>query len=86
MDRFDHGNGYEHQDCNRRTNSHGYGEFKLKMDFPPFNGTLHIEEFIEWMAKVERFFDYMNIDEDKQVKLVVLRLKGCLLQPGETRQ
>lgn len=51
-------------------------DYKLKMDIPPFNGTLHIEEFIEWMAEVDRFFDYVNIPEDQKVKLVIVRFKG----------
>lgn len=53
-----------------------YGGYKLKMDISPFNGTLHIEEFIEQMAKVERLFDYMNIPEEQQVKLVLVRFEG----------
>lgn len=48
----------------------------MKMDIPPFNGTLHIEDFIEWMAKVERFLDYMQIPEEQQVKLVLVRFEG----------
>lgn len=53
-----------------------YEEFKLKMDIPSFNGALHIEEFIEWMIEIERFFDYMNIEKKRQVKMIVLRFKG----------
>lgn len=48
-----------------RKQNRGYVEFKLKMDMPTFNGTLHIENFIEWMIEVERFFDYMNIEGGK---------------------
>lgn len=44
------------------------------MDLSSFNGQLHIEEFLDWMAKVERFFDYIEIAESKKVKLVALKL------------
>lgn len=56
MDRYDGGDGYDPQDRKRRTNTNGYEEYKLKMDIPHFSGNRHIEEFIEWMAEVERFF------------------------------
>lgn len=59
------------RDYNRNQNN-----YKLKMDIPTFNDSAHIEEFLEWIIEVERFFDYMDIDEDQQVKLVVLRFKG----------
>lgn len=53
-----------------------FGAYKLKIDIPPFNRTLHIEEFIEWMVEVNLFFDCMNIPKDQQLKLVIVRFKG----------
>uniref|UniRef100_A0A6N2LCX1 CCHC-type domain-containing protein n=1 Tax=Salix viminalis TaxID=40686 RepID=A0A6N2LCX1_SALVM len=50
--------------------------FRMKMDLPSFNGQLQIEGFLDWLAVVERFFDYMDIPEDKKVKLVAYRLMG----------
>ena len=50
--------------------------FQIKMDLPGFNGQLQIEAFLDWLVLVERFFDYMDILEDKKVKLVVYRLLG----------
>jgi hypothetical protein len=50
--------------------------FRMKMDLPSFNGQLQIEGFLDWLAVVERFFDYMEILEDKKVKLVAYRLMG----------
>lgn len=61
---------------NRVYHRRGQTEFKLKMDIPHFNGSMHIEDFIDWMTEVGRFFDYMNIEEERKVKLVVLRFKG----------
>jgi hypothetical protein len=50
--------------------------FWMKMDLPSFNGQLQIEGFLNWLAAVERFFDYMEIPEDEKVKLVAYRLMG----------
>jgi len=50
--------------------------FRMKMDLPSFNGQLKIEGFQDWLAVVERFFDYMKIPKDKKVKLVAYRLLG----------
>ena len=45
------------------------------MELPTFNGQLHIEELLDWLNEVERFFDYMEIPDDKKVKLVAYKLK-----------
>ena len=50
-------------------------EFKLKVNVPSFNGNLGIKNFLDWIAEIERFFEYMEILEDKQVKLMAYRLK-----------
>ena len=50
--------------------------FQMKMDLPSFNGQLQIEGFLDWLAVVERLFDYMEIPKDKKVKLVTYSLIG----------
>ena len=65
-----------------RGNRRGYQKepdrqmFRMKMDLPSFNGQLQIEGFLDWLVLIERFFDYMDIPEDKKVKLVAYRLLG----------
>ena len=46
------------------------------MDLPSFNGRLHIEDFLDWVHTVENFFDYLNISEENQVKLMAYKLKS----------
>ena len=48
----------------------------MKMDLPSFDDRLHIEDFLDWVHTVENFFDYLNILEKNQVKLVAYKLKG----------
>ncbi|PKU86182.1 hypothetical protein MA16_Dca002013 [Dendrobium catenatum] len=62
----------------RRGNQHAnpQGEFRVKLDIPFFDGRLHIEDYLNWERSVETFFEYMDIEPEKQVKYVACRLKG----------
>ncbi|KAI0530516.1 hypothetical protein KFK09_000060 [Dendrobium nobile] len=53
-----------------------HGEFKVKLDIPYFDGKLHIEDFLDWERAIETFFEYMEIEPEKQVKYVACRIKG----------
>ena len=48
----------------------------MKVELPSFNGNVSIEEYLDWVNEVERFFNYMGIVDDKQVCLVAYKLKG----------
>jgi hypothetical protein len=58
----------------------GPQSFRMKMDLPSFNGQLQIEGFLDWLAIVERFFDYMEIPEDKKSEASRLQINGRSLR------
>lgn len=46
------------------------------MKIPTFNGQMRIEEVMDWLTEVERFFEVMEIPEAQKVKLVSVKLKS----------
>ncbi|KAK9158227.1 hypothetical protein Scep_004801 [Stephania cephalantha] len=51
-------------------------DYKIKINVPYFDGHLHIEDFLDSLNTVEKFFDCMDVPEDKQVKIVAYKLRG----------
>jgi hypothetical protein len=49
---------------------------KAKMDIPVYEGNLDVEELLDWIRALDKYFDYEDVEEDKKVKHVVTRLKG----------
>jgi hypothetical protein len=47
-----------------------------KMDIPVYEGILDAEELLDWIGALDTYFDYEDVEEDKNVKHVVTRLKG----------
>ena len=47
----------------------------MKIDVSSFDGHLHIEDFLDWHA-IENVFDYMEIPDEKRVKLIIYKLRG----------
>lgn len=50
-------------------------DYRVKADIPLFYGTMGVEEFLDWQIDVDRFFDVMGVPENKQVKMVAVKLK-----------
>jgi hypothetical protein len=50
-------------------------EYQMKIDLLSFDGHLHVEDFLDLVMEVERFFEYISIPEDRKVKLVAYKFK-----------
>lgn len=48
----------------------------MKVDVSTFSGNLDIEDFLDWIVEIGKFFNYIDIPEEKRVKLVASRLKS----------
>jgi len=46
----------------------------MKAGIPYFSGTLDIESFLDWIYKVDKFFDMAYVPMKKQVKFVTYKL------------
>jgi hypothetical protein len=49
---------------------------KAKMEIPMYEGNLDVEELLDWIRALDKYFDYEDVVEDKKVKHVIMRLKG----------
>lgn len=49
---------------------------KLRPEILIDQGSLNIEELVDWINDMENFFDYEEIEEEKKVKFVVTKLKA----------
>jgi hypothetical protein len=46
------------------------------MEVSMYEGNLNVEELLDWISSLDKYFDYEEIDDEKKVKHVVTRLKG----------
>ncbi|OMO63351.1 hypothetical protein CCACVL1_22413 [Corchorus capsularis] len=46
-----------------------------KVEIPEFDGKGQPDDFLDWLHTVERIFEYQDVPENKQVKLVAIKLK-----------
>jgi hypothetical protein len=46
-----------------------------KMDITVYEGNLDVEELLDWIRALDKYFEYEDVEEDKKVKHVVTRLK-----------
>jgi hypothetical protein len=47
-----------------------------KIEVPMYEGNLDVEELLDWISALDKYFDYEEIDDEKKVKHVVTILKG----------
>jgi hypothetical protein len=47
-----------------------------RMEIPMYEGNLDVEDLLDWIRALEKYFDYEEVDDEKKVKHVVMRLKG----------
>ena len=38
------------------------------MDIPVYEGNLDVEELLDWIRTLDKYFDYEDVEEDKKVK------------------
>jgi hypothetical protein len=49
---------------------------RTKMEVPMYECNLNVEELLDWISYLDKYFDYEEIDDEKKVKHAVTRLKG----------
>jgi hypothetical protein len=47
-----------------------------RIEVPMYEGNLEVEELLDWVHAMDKYFNYEYIEEDKMVKHAVTRLKG----------
>ena len=49
---------------------------KFKLEMAPFDGYMHMEDFLDRLDRVEDYFDCMGVEDHLKVRLVTYKLKG----------
>ena len=49
----------------------------MKIDLPSFYGNLDLEDLLDWLKKVDNYFDYTQTPEENKTKLVAYKFQGC---------
>ena len=49
---------------------------RARIEVPMYEGNLEVEELLDWVRAMDKYFDYEYIEEDKMVNHAVRRLKG----------
>lgn len=54
------------------------------MEVPEFEGSLNLDDFIDWLHVVERVFKFKSCSDEKRCKVDVLEFKSILYFGGKT--
>jgi hypothetical protein len=46
------------------------------MEIPMYEGNLDVEEMLDWIRSLDKYFNYEDIEDEEKVKHVVTRLNG----------
>jgi hypothetical protein len=49
---------------------------RAKIEVPMYEGNMDVEELLDWIISMDKYFDYEDVDEEKRVRHVVTKLKG----------
>jgi hypothetical protein len=49
---------------------------RAKIEVTMYEGNLDVEEFLDWIRSMEKYFDYEDVDGEKKVRHAITRLKG----------
>jgi hypothetical protein len=49
---------------------------RAKINIPMYEGNLDVEELLDWIRSIEKYFDYEYVDGEKRVIHAITRLKG----------
>jgi hypothetical protein len=49
---------------------------RAKIEVPMYEGNLDVEELLNWIISMDKYFDYEDVNEERRVRHVVNRLKG----------
>ena len=46
------------------------------MEVSIYEGNLYVEELLDWIRSMDKYFNYEYVDEEKRVRHVVAKIKG----------
>jgi hypothetical protein len=49
---------------------------RSKIDVPMYEGNLNVDELLDWIRSMEKYFYYEYVDGEKRVRHVVTKIKG----------
>ena len=47
-----------------------------KVDVPLYEGNLNMEELMDWISSLDKYFEFEEVEDKRKVKFAATRLKG----------